>query len=112
MCLTGFDLPIAIEKKSMKTVFHRNSLLLLFCLVLSGKQGLSFTGIPLRQNNVQLLATAEGSTTLRTETYDVVQVDLADGRDYPIYIGSQYSGTGKDLTLMSKHVCCFLVHLT
>jgi hypothetical protein len=37
-------------------------------------------------------ATADlGSTTLSTENYDIVKVDLEDGRDYPIYIGTGYS---------------------
>jgi len=32
-----------------------------------------------------------GSTTVHKEHYDVVTVDLDDGRDYPIYIGTSYS---------------------
>ena len=32
-----------------------------------------------------------GSTTVHKENYDIVTVDLADGRDYPIYIGTSYS---------------------
>jgi hypothetical protein len=31
------------------------------------------------------------STSLRMTQYDTVRVDLADGRDYPIYIGTGYS---------------------
>lgn len=38
------------------------------------------------------VTTAElGSTTEHHENYDVVKVDLDDGRDYPIYIGTGYS---------------------
>ena len=32
-----------------------------------------------------------GSSTIAKENYDVVKVDLDDGRDYPIYIGTGYS---------------------
>jgi hypothetical protein len=32
-----------------------------------------------------------GSTTEHCENYDIVKVDLDDGRDYPIYIGTGYS---------------------
>ena len=32
-----------------------------------------------------------GSTTVSKDHYDVVTVDLSDGRDYPIYIGTGYS---------------------
>ena len=32
-----------------------------------------------------------GSSTVAKENYDVVKVDLDDGRDYPIYIGTGYS---------------------
>ena len=32
-----------------------------------------------------------GSTTIHKENYDIVTVDLDDGRDYPIYIGTSYS---------------------
>jgi hypothetical protein len=38
-------------------------------------------------DNVALL----GSTTVSKEHYDIVSVDLDDGRDYPIYIGTGYS---------------------
>jgi len=37
-------------------------------------------------------ANRHGSLEASTETdYDVVKVDLADGRDYPIYIGAGFS---------------------
>jgi 3-dehydroquinate synthase len=39
-----------------------------------------------RRSASQLMA----STAEATE-YDIVKVDLADGRDYPIYIGAGYS---------------------
>ena len=32
-----------------------------------------------------------GSSTIAKENYDIVKVDLDDGRDYPIYIGTGYS---------------------
>lgn len=32
-----------------------------------------------------------GSTTVSKDNYDIVQVDLENGRDYPIYIGTGYS---------------------
>ena len=32
-----------------------------------------------------------GSTTFARDNYDEVKVDLDDGRDYPIYIGTGYS---------------------
>ena len=31
-----------------------------------------------------------GCTTESKENYDIVKVDLSDGRDYPIYIGTGY----------------------
>jgi hypothetical protein len=31
-----------------------------------------------------------GSKTIHKENYDIVNVDLDDGRDYPIYIGTGY----------------------
>ena len=36
-------------------------------------------------------ATDLGSTVVSKDHYDVVRVDLEDGRDYPIYIGTGYS---------------------
>lgn len=32
-----------------------------------------------------------GSSTIAKDKYDIVKVDLDDGRDYPIYIGTGYS---------------------
>ena len=32
-----------------------------------------------------------GSTTVSTDKYDIVKVDLSDDRDYPIYIGTGYA---------------------
>ena len=40
------------------------------------------------------MGSTTGSTTVVTSQnhpYDVVKVDLEDGRDYPIYIGTDYS---------------------
>jgi 3-dehydroquinate synthase len=31
------------------------------------------------------------ASTAEETKYDIVKVDLADGRDYPIYIGAGYS---------------------
>jgi len=31
-----------------------------------------------------------GSETIHKESYDIVKVDLDDGRDYPIYIGTGF----------------------
>jgi len=38
-----------------------------------------------------VVATDLGSSTIAKENYDVVKVDLENGRDYPIYIGTGYS---------------------
>jgi hypothetical protein len=32
----------------------------------------------------------DGFTTVSTDKYDIVKVDLDDARDYPIYIGTGY----------------------
>ena len=36
------------------------------------------------------MAEDAGFTTISTDKYDIVKVDLDDGRDYPIYIGTGY----------------------
>lgn len=46
--------------------------------------------------------TAAAATTTSTN-YDVVNVDLADGRDYPIYIGTSYSDE-QTKALLSSHI--------
>ena len=55
-----------------------------------------------------------GSTTVSKENYDIVSVDLDDGRDYPIYIGTGYSedeGTYVRKLLVLKDIClCLTVH--
>lgn len=44
-----------------------------------------------------------GSTTVNMDHYDVVKVDLDDDRDYPIYIGTEY--TDDEVTnLLQSHV--------
>jgi 3-dehydroquinate synthase len=42
-------------------------------------------------------------TTTSLNNYDVVTVDLADGRDYPIYIGTSYTHE-QATTLLSSHI--------
>ena len=41
--------------------------------------------------SASLMSNDLGSSTNAKENYDVVKVDLDDGRDYPIYIGTGYS---------------------
>lgn len=65
------------------------------CLALLPWLGFTFAfsgglGQP-RQQTLLHQAVDLGSTTVRTENYDIVKVDLDDGRDYPIYIGTGYS---------------------
>lgn len=50
----------------------------------------SFTPSSARMPAPRTSTTQLASTTETTE-YDVVKVDLADGRDYPIYIGAGFS---------------------
>ena len=64
------------------------------CFVSTSRTGLSFLGRS--SSTTPLLSTTSdkdllGSTTVSMDHYDVVKVDLADGRDYPIYIGTDYS---------------------
>lgn len=44
-----------------------------------------------------------GSTVVSMDHYDVVKVDLDDGRDYPIYIGTGYSDE-EAASLLQSHV--------
>lgn len=54
-----------------------------------------------------------GSNTVHKENFDIVRVDLDDGRDYPIYIGTGYSEEqgasecrtcwGRDIILLFSH---------
>lgn len=46
---------------------------------------------PLFADTVETSAAAIGSTTVSTDHYDIVTVDLDNDRDYPIYIGTGYS---------------------
>ena len=65
-------------------------------LVLTGTAtlGQSFVtpNIPTRSHATSRIGMAEdaGFTTISTDKYDIVKVDLDDGRDYPIYIGTGY----------------------
>lgn len=89
-------LPIPVNNMKM---WHRLCLLLSTVLI-QWEISLGFV-MPDRSSGWQMgrrrptelqTATADlGSTTLQTEKYDIVKVDLDDGRDYPIYIGSGYS---------------------
>ena len=49
-----------------------------------------------------LEATASSSTSTAAE-YDIVKVELTDGRDYPIYIGSTFSDD-KSSSLLRSHI--------
>lgn len=50
----------------------------------------------------QMTATNEASAT-DTKNYDIVKVDLTDGRDYPIYIGTSY--TDEQITeMLTSHI--------
>ncbi|KAL7487368.1 hypothetical protein ACHAW6_012963, partial [Cyclotella cf. meneghiniana] len=44
---------------------------------------------PLQQTHLPMVSTSPTPTT--ATPHDIVRVDLADGRDYPIYIGSDFS---------------------
>jgi 3-dehydroquinate synthase len=48
-------------------------------------------------------APAAPPPTTSSNNYDVVTVDLADGRDYPIYIGTSYTDE-QATTLLSSHI--------
>ena len=51
----------------------------------------SFTVPSAGRSSPSKLGMAEdGFTTVSTDKYDIVKVDLDDGRDYPIYIGTGY----------------------
>jgi 3-dehydroquinate synthase len=57
-------------------------------LLMSPSHAFTITPSPLpssRRSASQLASTAEATE------YDIVKVDLADGRDYPIYIGAGYN---------------------
>ncbi|CAB9529024.1 3-dehydroquinate synthase (Partial), partial [Seminavis robusta] len=57
-----------------------------------------------RQRHVGKLGMAdEGSITVSTDKYDIVKVDLDDGRDYPIYIGTGYDD-GEAAQLLQSHI--------
>lgn len=53
------------------------------------------TKAPVVSSQISMTATTDvtelGCTTESRENYDIVKVDLSDGRDYPIYIGTGYS---------------------
>jgi hypothetical protein len=43
----------------------------------------------------------DASTVIHMDHYDIVKVDLDNGRDYPIYIGTGYSSQE------GMHVCMY-----
>eukprot|EP00978_Attheya_sp_CCMP212_P001174 scaffold2447_cov53-Attheya_sp.AAC.2 len=49
------------------------------------------------------LAFGRGALSASNNEYDVVKVDLDDGRDYPIYIGAGF-GEDEAATLLKSHV--------
>ena len=66
-------------------------------LILTSTMALTSNTPPNSRHPVQLssstasAANSMGFTTVQKENYDIVKVDLDDGRDYPIYIGTGYS---------------------
>lgn len=68
-------------------------------LLMSSGHAFSTPSLPLpSKRSTQLASTAEATD------YDIVKVDLADGRDYPIYIGAGYSeDEGKMHGISVKH---------
>ena len=63
----------------------------------------SFTSpIPSQKHTSPKIATQLHVTSAPTE-YDIVNVDLTDGRDYPIYIGSDFTNDEAS-SLLQKHV--------
>ncbi|KAG7354582.1 3-dehydroquinate synthase [Nitzschia inconspicua] len=48
-------------------------------------------------------STSGTSTSSNNDNYDIVHVDLSDGRDYPIYIGTSYSDEQAS-SMLSSHV--------
>lgn len=54
-------------------------------------------------NKAVLRMAEDGSTTVSTDKYDIVKVDLEDGRDYPIYIGTGYEDE-EAAKLLQSHI--------
>ena len=68
--------------------------LLGICILFGVSVSDGFLPMAVQQSHFALKSTANadlGSTTIQTENYDIVKVDLDEGRDYPIYIGTGYS---------------------
>jgi len=54
-------------------------------------------------SQIGMSATNEASADIEDVSYDVVKVDLNDGRDYPIYIGTSY--TDEQITeMLTSHI--------
>lgn len=78
-------------------------------LLLSINPAASFSTSPLSCNKSSSIhpssstSLSVASTTPTTTEYDIVKVDLTNGRDYPIYIGSDFTDT-EAATLLRKHI--------
>ncbi|KAL7521338.1 hypothetical protein ACHAWX_006005 [Stephanocyclus meneghinianus] len=57
---------------------------------------------PLQQTHLPMVSTSPTPTT--ATPYDIVRVDLADGRDYPIYVGSDFSDD-ETSEMLRRHIC-------
>ena len=65
----------------------------------AGFQGRSFLNI----NNPRSLSNLKMGEGESESNYDAVKVDLEDGRDYPIYIGTGYSD-GQVAEMLTSHI--------
>lgn len=73
-------------------------------LALLAQQGSAFTATPARALAKSAAATRAAPLAVASDTaYDIVKVDLTDGRDYPIYIGSDFSDAEAS-DLLTSHV--------
>ncbi|KAL3922937.1 MAG: hypothetical protein SGILL_001934, partial [Bacillariaceae sp.] len=65
-------------------------------------RGAGFKALPCSSSapSTMLLSMASDD---ESSNYDVVKVDLSDGRDYPIYIGTSYSDEQAE-TMLASHV--------
>ena len=77
-------------------------LLVTTVLVLSSRLASSFTP-PTNGNSHHATAASTHLGVAASTQYDIVNVDLTDGRDYPIYIGSDFTDAEAS-ALLRKHV--------
>jgi len=62
------------------------------------------------RTKMSVMLEEQGCTTESRKNYDIVNVDLSDDRDYPIYIGTGYEDKeGKRCQEAAAVVCCVLV---